>query len=380
MKCRNVGKRSAMAQRAAQCATRKGKRMKKKLLFVCLLGAIILVCCFFRFSGTTEDCRLSLNREDIPYVMQEGRRYVFLEDILKNGFVLEPFSGGYQDDKTVYRYVLWTSSLLEAPDDVLITKPEIAKMPADIRGEIYINGLQIGCYELQGRPMVSLEEFAALPKEAIKEQEGAEPQTAILFDREGNQTILEDKVVQVSEFACQTLDGNPEPEGTFGFQSCSPYFVKNKVKRGTVSLQTVESGDTVETEDGEFLLKKVLAGERKGLREIELMDDYMNFSKVLDALGLSANMKNGTLHIDGHGKMRTFYADKPDSVGTLHYCKERVFKIECKDKSGDDLDCLLMKDALYVSMEDVKTKELLAEKGIAYNDYKWFPIRPSKGQ
>ena len=67
------------------------------------------------------------------------------------------------------------------------------------------------------------------------------------FDREGNRTILEDKVVQVSEFACQTLDGNPEPAGAFGFQSCSPYFVKNKVKRRAVSLQTVESGDTVET-------------------------------------------------------------------------------------------------------------------------------------
>ena len=42
-----------------------------------------------------------------------------------------------------------------------------------------------------------------------------------------------------------------------------------------MSLQTVESVDTLETEDGEFVLKKVLAGEHKGMREIGLMDNYM---------------------------------------------------------------------------------------------------------
>ena len=146
-----------------------------------------------------------------------------------------------------------------------------------------------------------------------------------------------------------------------------------------MSLQTVESGDTVETGDGEFLLKKVLAGDRKGMRLIGLIEDYMNFSKVLDAFNLSESLKNGTLHLDGHGKKRTFYADKPDSVGTLRYCEERVLKIGCKDKSGDDLDCLLTGNALYVSMKDVKTKELLAEKGITYDDYKWFPSVHQRG-
>lgn len=353
--------------------------MKKRLLFVCLLGAIILVCCYFRFSETTEDYRLSLNQEDIPYVMQEGKIYVFLEDILKNGFVLDYFSGGYKDADTVYRYVLWTDSLMEVSEyETVIARPGLAKIPADIRGEIYINGLQIGCYLLERRPMVSLEELAALPQGTIKEKEGTNPRAAILFDKEGNQTILEDKVVQVSEFACLTLDGNPEPKGTFGFQNCSPYFVKNKVKRRAVSLQTVEARDTVETGEGEFLLKKVLAGDRKGMRLIGLIEDYMNFSKVLDAFDLSASLKNGTLHIDGHGKKRTFYADKPDSVGTLRYCEERVLKIGCKDKSGNDLDCLLTGNALYISMKDIETKNLLAEKGITYDDYKWYPIRSSK--
>lgn len=103
-------KNTMALSKGCQKTARKEKMMKKKFLFLFMIGAIILVCCHFRFSGTTEDCRFSLNQKDIPYVMQEGKTYLFLEDILKNGFVLEPFSGGYQDDNTVYRYVLWTVS------------------------------------------------------------------------------------------------------------------------------------------------------------------------------------------------------------------------------------------------------------------------------
>ena len=73
-----------------------------------------------------------------------------------------------------------------------------------------------------------------------------------------------------------------------------------------MSLQTVESVDTLETEDGEFVLKKVLAGEHKGMREIGLMDNYMNFSEVLDPLNLSVRLNNGILHIDGRGKRGLF--------------------------------------------------------------------------
>ena len=147
-----------------------------------------------------------------------------------------------------------------------------------------------------------------------------------------------------------------------------------------MSLQTVESVDTLETEDGEFVLKKVLAGEHKGMREIGLMDNYMNFSEVLDALNLSVRLNNGILHIDGRGKKRTVYVNEPEPMGTLHYREERVLKIGLKDQNRNDLDCLLIRDALYISMKDVETGNLLGEKGITYDDYKWYPIRSSEEQ
>ena len=62
-------------------------------------------------------------------------------------------------------------------------------------------------------------------------------------------------------------------------------------------------------------------------------------------------------------------------MGTLHYREERVLKIGLKDQNRNDLDCLLIRDALYISMKDVETGNLLGEKGITYDDYKWYPIR-----
>ena len=100
----------------------------------------------------------------------------------------------------------------------------------------------------------------------------------------------------------------------------------------------------------------------------------MNFSKVLDALKLSARLENGDLYISGRGEKRTIYVQEPEPLGTLHYYKGRVFKIVLKDQNGNDLDCLLTGDTLYIGMEDVKTKNLLGEKGFVYDNYKWYPM------
>ena len=108
----------------------------------------------------------------------------------------------------------------------------------------------------------------------------------------------------------------------------TPYFVKNKVTRRSVSLQTVESVDTLETEDGEFVLKKVLAGEHKGMREIGLMDNYMNFSEVLDPLNLSVRLNNGLLHIDGRGKRGLFMSMNRSPWGLYIIVKSGYSKLD----------------------------------------------------
>ena len=289
------------------------KFMKKNILLVLILGAAIIVCNYFRFFKFKQDYSFSLNQTKIPYVLQEEKVYLFLEDILENGFVLDTVSGGYKENDTVYRYVLWTDSLLE--DSYLgfigIEKTGIDKVPTGTKGEIYINGLQIGCYLLGEKPMVSLEEFSDLPKGAIKNRKEADSQMTILFDEEGTQTVLDDKVIQTAQIVHLTLDGGLENKETFGFQNCSPYLVTNEEKKTSVSLQTLETGDTLKTKKGEFPLKKVFAGEIRGMRLIGLMEEYMNFSKVLDALKLSARLENGDLYISGRGEKRTIYVQEP---------------------------------------------------------------------
>lgn len=353
--------------------------MRKKYNFLIMTFLIVVLAgsCFLYFKATGS-YRVSLNHEDLPYVLQDGKVYLYLKDILRNGFVLDKVSGENREDKETYRYVLWTEDILEDTDDELSADDniKIEMLPKGKKGEIYINGLQIGCYSLGQNPLISLEEFAEVSDNTFDFMNNASKNVTIFFDKEGDQILLEEKVVQISPNFHSTLDGQTEAVGSFGFENCSPYLVQNDTEevRHTVSLQTLQPGEILRTEKGEFLLKKIYAGEIRGMRIVDLMDGYINFSMVLEGLGLSAEMNNGVLFIEGQAEKKTILMDKPEALGSLHYYKGRVFQIGLKDRGGSDLDCLYTGDTLYININDTKTKKLLREKGFAYRDYRWEPI------
>ena len=280
-----------------------------------------------------------LNGTKIPYVVQEGRTYLYLEDLPGNGFVADV--GGYTADDTIYRYVLWTDELTED----LPENAEIAALPPDTKTEIYINGLQIGCYALGQKAMVALAELAE-----IQENTKTEAEKMIYSDAEGNQTILEEGVERRSENLHLILDGGVEKD--LGFRNCSPYLVRYTKEKHQIALETVKVGEMVQTKNGTFPLKTIYAGELRGLRLVDLFDGYLNLTQAAEKAGVSFQIENGTLSIAE--KEKILFSDVSEPLGTLQYCKERAFQTALQDENRNQIDALLVGGDWYVSKTSVK--------------------------
>lgn len=314
---------------------------RKKLTGVCVALFVILCALVFvsQKAETKEETAVLLNGTKIPYVVQEGKTYLYLEDLPGNGFVADVC--GYTADDTTYRYVLWTDGLTED----LPENTEIAALPPDAKAEIYINGLQIGCYALGQKPMVALEELAE-----IQEHTKTETFKTILSDAEGNQTIAEEGVEQLSENLHFILDGGVEKD--LGFEHCSPYLVRYTKEKHQIALETVKVGEMVQTQNGTFPLKKVYAGELRGLRLVDLFDGYLNLTQAAEKAGVSFQIENGTLSIAEKSKILFSNASEP--LGTLQYCKERVFQTALQEENGNQIDALLVGENWYIGKADVK--------------------------
>ena len=116
--------------------------------------------------------------------------------MFKNGFTLDIQSSGYTIDKTTYRYVLWTDGIADDLNYNLTSSvdAQIPELPTAMKEEIYINGLQIGCYLLGEKPMIPLSEFASISDDILKKKK----QTVIVikrffFNEKGEPLALEDK-------------------------------------------------------------------------------------------------------------------------------------------------------------------------------------------
>ena len=314
---------------------------RKKLTGVCIVLFVILCALLFVFqkTETKEETAVLLNGTEIPYVMQDGKIYLYLEDLTKNKFAAD--AGGYTADHTGYRYVLWTDGLTES----LSTNAEIAELPSDAKAEIYINGLQIGCYAMGQKPMIALAEFAEMQGNTTTETE-----KTICSDAEGNQTISEESVERCSENLRLILDGGVEKDP--GFEHCSPYLVRYTKEKHQIVLETVNKGEMVQTPNGTFPLKKVYAGEMRGMRLVDLFDDYLNLTQAAEEAGVSVQIKNGALSIAGNEEI--LFSDVSEPLGTLQYCKERVFQTALQDENGNQIDALLVGENWYISKGNVK--------------------------
>lgn len=145
-----------------------------KKIFVLMLFFLIFIGAIYKslFSKASEHIFLLLNEKKIPYVLQEEKIYIYLEDVLKNGFTLDIQSSGYTIDKTTYRYVLWTDGIADDLNYNLTSSvdAQIPELPTAMKEEIYINGLQIGCYLLGEKPMIPLSEFASISDDILKKK------------------------------------------------------------------------------------------------------------------------------------------------------------------------------------------------------------------
>lgn len=296
---------------------------------------------------------LLLNERKIPYVLQEQKIYLYLEDVLKNGFILDVQSGGYTQDETAYRYVLWTKGLVEDVKYNASSPAEISKLPVGVKEEIYINGLQIGCYSLEQKPMIALSEFASVSDDILTEGNKPYSKKAVFFDEEGTPLALEENIVQGSKNLKLTIDG--AVESCIDFKNCSPYLIQHSFEKAkaTLSLQAIQADEFVITENERLLLKKIYAGELRGFRMIALMDGYINFTAAAEQAGISFKIDKGILSIKGHPKKPPLYLETSEPLGTLHYYRGRVFQIALKDGKGNDLDCLFTGDTLYINKKDL---------------------------
>lgn len=314
---------------------------RKKLTGICvvLLGILCVLFSVSQRAATKEETAVLLNGVKIPYVAQEGKTYVYLEDLPENGFVAD--ACGYTADNTTYRYVLWTDGLTED----LPENAEIVKLPSDAKAEIYINGLQIGCYALGQKPMIALAELTE-----IQENTKTEAEKTIHSDAEGNQTISEESVKQVSKNLHLVLDGGVEKD--LGFENCSSYLIRYTKEKHQITLETVKTGEMVQTPNGTFPLKRVCAGELHGLRLVDLFDGYLNLTQAAEKAGVSFQIKNGIISIAE--KEKILFSDASEPLGTLQYCKERVFQTALQGENGNQVDALLVGGDWYISKADVK--------------------------
>lgn len=235
-----------------------------KKIFVLMLFFLIFIGAIYNslFSKASEHIFLLLNEKEIPYVLQEEKIYIYLEDVLKNGFTLDIQSSGYTKDKTTYRYVLWTDGIVDDLNYNLTSSvdAQIPELPTGTKEEIYINGLQIGCYLLGEKPMIPLSEFASISDDILKKKNKQYCNQTIFFNEKGEPSALEDKILQSSKNLNLTLDG--DVEDCIDFKDCSPYFIKNTLKRTKemLSLQSVQPNEFVITKSGALVLKKFMPG------------------------------------------------------------------------------------------------------------------------
>ena len=314
---------------------------RKQMTGVCVVFFVILCALIFvlQKAETKEKPAVLLNGTKIPYVVQEGKTSLYLEDLPGNGFVAD--ACGYTADDTTYCYALWTDGLTED----LPENTEITALPPNTKAEIYINGLQIGCYAMGQKPMVALAELAEM-----QEHTKTETEKMICSDAEGHQTISEEGVEQRSENLRLVLDGGVEKD--LGFRNCSPYLVRYTKEKHQIAIETVKTGEMVQTQNGTFPLKKVYAGELRGLRLVDLFDGYLNLTQAAEKAGISFQIENGTLSITGEEKI--LFSDASEPLGTLQYCKERVFQTALRGENGNQIDALLVGGDWYISKADVK--------------------------
>lgn len=335
--------------------------MKKN--FVLMLFFLIFIGAIYKslFSKASEHIFLLLNEKKIPYVLQEEKIYIYLEDVLKNGFTLDIQSSGYTIDKTTYRYVLWTDGIADDLNYNLTSSvdAQIPELPTAMKEEIYINGLQIGCYLLGEKPMIPLSEFASISDDILKKKNKQYCNQTIFFNEKGEPLALEDKILQSSKNLNLTLDG--DVEDCIDFKDCSPYFIKNTLKRtkGMLSLQSVQPNEFVITKSGALVLKKIYAGELRGFRIVDLMDNYIDFTTTSERLGISFKINKGILSIERYPKNLPLHLDVSESLGTLHYYHGRLFQIVLKDTKGNLLDCLFTGDTLYINKKDLEKMSIL---------------------
>ena len=351
-----------------------GGKMKRISILFSFIWIIFLNGYFIlEQKGTKELSKITLNEKSISFVVENGEVYIYLKDLIRNGFVLDEETSGSRQDKSIYRYVLWTNDLCD--DVVCIETIEAFTLPQEIEIQVYINGLQISCYVLDEELLLNLEEFASISFQKWSLSKKQSFTGTMICDAEGNQRLSETKVAKVSDNMYATLDGNPESTAKFDFKDVSPYFVRieENEKKDGLEINTVKKGELVQSGKGEFWLEGIFAGESRGISILTLTEEYMDFQAVLENLGLSADMEKGKLIVKGKGNQTSYAAPEPDAIGTLPYYEGRVLKIGLDDRNGEILDCLYTGEVLYISMKDIENRALLRDNGYIYQDYHWDP-------
>lgn len=351
----------------------------------CLAAVCAAVCCaVFSGCGNSEEALqlpksgVTIDGAAVPYVRQDGRTYLYLKDLEENGFYRDYAGFGLRplsEDLAGYYFALWTNDChRERKPEEKNTEPPTL-MP-DAQNEIYINGLQITCYALEGEPLVDAEELAGIAVDSSVQMEGVKDGTAVYYDAEGNAEELTGEVVCISQMTFQTLDGEPETADCFQFENCSGYLATGKASEdhSRIALHVFQKGEMLETAKGDFPLDGIYAGQSGGIRAIEMTDGYAQFSNALERMGLSYSMDSGKLQIEGEGDRKVCHIDQPEAIQYSPYFHMRFIKTRLKMDGAKTVECLYSGNSLYVSREDVETKQLLKKNGYRYKNYAFWPI------
>ena len=169
-----------------------GGKMKRILILFSFIWIIFLTRYFFILEqkGTKELSKMTLNEKNISFVVEDGEVYIYLKDLIGNGFILDEETSGSRQDKSIYRYVLWTNDLCD--DVVCIENIEAFTLPQKIEIQVYINGLQISCYVLDEELLLNLEEFASVSFQKWSLSKKQSFTGTMICDAEGNQHIIDE--------------------------------------------------------------------------------------------------------------------------------------------------------------------------------------------
>lgn len=335
---------------------------------VCVL-AVVLV---FRKAMQSDTKILAFEGEPVPYICQDGKIYVSVDEFLHFGFFADDTESRTLETRSgmVSEIVLWQENLYSKETK---GSGEIPNVQNGWSYETYINGLQIGTYICEGNLLVNVEEL--IGEEIVQKQDAEMAEKTVFYDANGNAKVLPEKLVQITKTNRNSIHGNPESPSRFSFENCSQYLMqaeKNTAKE--LSIKAMQKGDILKTKNGSFPLDEVKAGECGGVSISTIQEEYTKLSDVLCELGIAYDLYHGKLELKGNGNGKTIKGESIDAIGTIPKYPYRMFVVTLKISTGETLDCLYDGETLFAANGDLEQTEIWKQHGYVYEKGDWIPL------